>query len=263
MATPNMVITKPTVSSTAGPTWAENLNTALDVIDAHDHSSGKGTQVTPAGININADVEFNDNKATEVKGVSFQTQGSQLTGAANLRTLYVYNGELYYRDASGNQVQLTSGGVIRGIIEGDFAGPGIDASISYADATKTFTFYSDSGVVGHIRMENATIDGSLTFSGAVRPTSSNIVVVSGDVSVGADDYILLVDTSAARVITLPSPATRRVIVIKDKTGSATTNNITVARNAAESIEGVAASKILQTNWGSWTFVSDGTDWLLL
>lgn len=78
----------------------------------------------------------------------------------------------------------------------------------------------------------------------------------------ANDNVVLVDSSGgARNITLPAPTSGRVLKIKDNTGSAATNNITVLPNAAELIDG-AASKVISNNWGSVELVSDGTDWFL-
>lgn len=75
--------------------------------------------------------------------------------------------------------------------------------------------------------------------------------------------IILVDTSAARSIQLPAPSANFMVTIKDAVGSANTNNITVLRNGSEQIEGVAASRVLSANWGSWTFVSNGTNWFMI
>jgi hypothetical protein len=75
--------------------------------------------------------------------------------------------------------------------------------------------------------------------------------------------ILLVDTSAARTINLPTPASGLRFTMKDKTGQAGTNAITLARAGSEKIEGVAANYTLEANWGKWTIVSDGTDWFFI
>lgn len=95
-----------------------------------------------------------------------------------------------------------------------------------------------------------------------RPT---VQAVSGTLNLTTADTnkIFLVSTAAARTINLPAPSAGLRFVIKDSTGQAQTNNITVVRNGSEQIEGVAASKILQTNWGSWTIISDGTNWFLI
>lgn len=73
------------------------------------------------------------------------------------------------------------------------------------------------------------------------------------------DYIILVDTSAARTITpLGSPVTGTVYVIKDSVGSAAANNITVTPSG-KNIDG-AASFVMNTNYQSITIVYNGTEW---
>jgi hypothetical protein len=79
----------------------------------------------------------------------------------------------------------------------------------------------------------------------------------------AADEIILVDTSSARTINLPTPTSSGRITIKDAVGSANTNNITIARNGSESIEGVAANYVIQGDWVSITLVSNGTDWYII
>lgn len=93
--------------------------------------------------------------------------------------------------------------------------------------------------------------------------SSRIVAVSSTpYNIGTTELVIFVDTSVARQINLPNPNTYRKITIKDSTGSTQTNNITIHRFAAESIEGLAADKVLATNWGAWTFSSNGTNWFM-
>jgi len=80
-----------------------------------------------------------------------------------------------------------------------------------------------------------------------------------------DDY-LFVNTSGGPVtLILPNPAlfpTPKVFHVVDTNGTFATNNCTLARFAAESIEGLAANKVLQTAWGGWTVVTNLTDWFL-
>ena len=80
---------------------------------------------------------------------------------------------------------------------------------------------------------------------------------------GVNNTLILVDTSAARTIELPAPSNGTRLIVKDAVGLAASNNITLARDGSEKIEGVAADKVLQTDWGAWTFVSDGTDWYMI
>jgi hypothetical protein len=94
--------------------------------------------------------------------------------------------------------------------------------------------------------------------------SSQTVVTPGSYPyTTANNEIVLVDTSSARTINLPSPTSSARITIKDKVGSANTNNITIARAGSENIEGVASNYALQADWGSITLVSDGTDWFII
>ena len=135
-------ITKSTVSVTPGPTWATNLNTSLDAIDNHDHTSNKGVRITPAAMNINAALEFNGNNALELKQVALENQSSQPTDQS--RSMYAFGGELYYRDPSGNQVQLTSGGSVNA--GGSITNLSSPAAANYVSAQDLFTwFHNQSG----------------------------------------------------------------------------------------------------------------------
>lgn len=128
--------------------------------------------------------------------------------------------------------------------------------------------YSSSGTTSS-RLAIGSSGQVLTVAGGVPTwaTSSAPVIqtiTSNPVLTSADIYkVLLVDTTAARSITLPSPAANFKVTIKDKSGLSATNNITIVRAGSEQIEGVAASKILQSNWGCWSFISDGTNWFMI
>lgn len=65
-------------------------------------------------------------------------------------------------------------------------------------------------------------------------------------------------------ITLPPPASSvgRRIYVSDVAGTFGTNPCTVARNAAESIQGLAANRVLNAPWGSYCFWCDGTNWFM-
>jgi hypothetical protein len=65
--------------------------------------------------------------------------------------------------------------------------------------------------------------------------------------------------------TLPAAAGRRGVhyIVKDITGNLPLAAFTVARAAAESIEGVAANYIYGVAYGALHIVCDGTDWWVL
>jgi len=77
------------------------------------------------------------------------------------------------------------------------------------------------------------------------------------------DYIVFVDTTTAMTINLPAPTAGRILIIKDSTFNAATNNITIVRNGSEKIEGVAASRVLSSNGMSITLTSNGSDWFVI
>lgn len=99
-----------------------------------------------------------------------------------------------------------------------------------------------------------------TAYGNTSPGFLDFVNVTTSPITGVSGKLYLVDTSSARTINLPAPANNAYIIVKDITGSASSNNITIARNGSESIDGVAGNKTLDLDYGGWIIVSDGTDW---
>lgn len=82
--------------------------------------------------------------------------------------------------------------------------------------------------------------------------------VSGDVTLRSGYALCLTNTSAAREITLiEDPQEDDWVVIKDVTGSAGTNNITVSGNGTDTIDG-AASKTISENYGYLALRYDST-----
>jgi hypothetical protein len=90
----------------------------------------------------------------------------------------------------------------------------------------------------------------------------SIVSISSNVTLSANT-INLVSTAAARSLTLPTPASGTQIVVKDSTGSANVNNITIVRAGSEKIDTVAASYVMDEILKSITLVSDGVDWFIV
>lgn len=90
-----------------------------------------------------------------------------------------------------------------------------------------------------------------------------VVAVASSPTTGVSGKTYLVNTSSARTINLPAPAINAYIIVKDISGLAESNNITLHRNASENIDGVAADKTLSINNELCFIVSDGTDWFIL
>lgn len=77
------------------------------------------------------------------------------------------------------------------------------------------------------------------------------------------DYLIgVTSTAAARTITLVPVATAAaglVQIVKDESGGAFTNNITVDGNASELIDG-SLTKVITTNYGALRLYTDGSNW---
>lgn len=136
-----MLLPVPIPTVETGPQYATDLNSCLTTIDSHDHSSGKGTFVTPAGLNINQDLSFVGNNSTNLRSVRFTAQASPISLSSDLGCLYVSGVDLYYNDENGNQIQMTKSGSIAGAV-GTISGLVPPASLSYVSGTQTFVFQS-------------------------------------------------------------------------------------------------------------------------
>ena len=213
-------ISKPAVGTDTGPTWAENLNTSLDAIDGHDHSTNKGIRITPAAINVNADMEFNQNSATELKNVIFD---SSVTAATTAYSVYQASGNLYWRNGSGTAVQITTGSSVNagaGSISGMTS---TDAGVTYADGSKTFNFFTDSGNEDYGKMAHAdlllfkyTNDNSADTDYITIAANSAASGHSGTIYVPSENgTFLTTNTSyAAAVINIATSASNYAINLK-------------------------------------------------
>lgn len=139
--TANMNLVTPVEDSAADAgDWDRLLNDIFDLVDAHDHSSGKGARVPTAGLNINAALPFGGNRATGLAGVDFNDLGAVL--AAGAQEIFSFAGNMYWRNGAGQNVQVTSGATINaaaiGGIVGDYSSIGAEAA--YVDADDRYTF---------------------------------------------------------------------------------------------------------------------------
>jgi hypothetical protein len=207
----SMNLILPVVSQEPGPAWANKVNQALLDIAEHSHTTEDGVKITPAALNINANIPVNGYTLEAVGAVRLTNRVSPLTNPDDLSCVYQIGGDLYWRNAAGTSIQLTSGSSINiasvGTIGGDYGAPGVTASVAYSDSTKTFTFLQ------------ATGSGAKMFSGTI--AIANETPSSNAVSVGAGA------SSAAYSLTLPVAAPGNNTVFSfDNTGVGTFRTIT-------------------------------------
>lgn len=217
--TPNMQLVVPEVLVTTGPQYATQINSALDVVDAHDHSPGKGVRITPSGLNINTDLPFGNNAATGVKAVALQAQTSVLTTGA----VYNKGGNLFYRDGSSNEIQLTSGGALNVSSVGAITGLSSPASASFVSLNSSFVFLNDATTYAKLEIGDV-----LVYSRAGSVGSVNAVTLVADV--GTSAYSLRLPASA--------PLDNQIMRMKSATASqfvdllGTTNQVVVTQNTS-------------------------------
>jgi hypothetical protein len=124
----------------------------------------------------------------------------------------------------------------------------------------------DTTCVEVIQSSTANNSRGITTSGGTNDLQSGLIIkrTATATSMTADihDYLIgVTNTASPRIVTLPSAATisGKEYVVKDESGNAGTNNITVATAGAETIDG-AATATIATNYGSVKVYSDGTNW---
>ena len=78
------------------------------------------------------------------------------------------------------------------------------------------------------------------------------------------DYYVLCNFAGAITLQLPNPSgnSGATFEIFDISGAANTHKITILQFGSENISGLAASYVLQANWGSIEIMTDGTNWYI-
>lgn len=216
--TPNMSLIVPEPLVTTGPTYATQINSTLDVIDAHDHSAGKGVRVTPSGLNINADLPFNQNSATNLKAVVLAPQASVSTNAA----LYNVGGDLFYRRGDGTQVQITTAGGVNVSGVGGITGLTSPASAVYTPASSLFSWLSGASTFA----KQATGDLSIySRSGAIGVVQA--VTMVADVATSAYSlYLPATGPTDNQIMRMTAASASKFVTLQG-----TNNQVTVTHNA--------------------------------
>ena len=121
--------------------WGVVLNTLLGLVEAHDHTVGKGSLVPSAGIGVNADLSFASFAMTATKAVTFTEQlPASVTSYASALFANSVDHNLYWRNSSGTNVQITAGSTLNVSIVGGIGGDysTVAALFSYDDATRRY-----------------------------------------------------------------------------------------------------------------------------
>ncbi len=139
---PNMQMPIPVVENEIGPNYAVDVNNSLIIIDNHTHQPGSGLYITPAAMNINSDLTFQNNRATLLYSLTFTPQTSVIPAVTpDVGALFVSGVDLYYNTINGVSVRITQNGGVVGS-PGTISGLTAPASASYVSANSTFVWQS-------------------------------------------------------------------------------------------------------------------------
>lgn len=162
--------------------------------------------------------------------------------------------------------------LIADIVAGSLVNADINGSAAIA-VSKLAALTADRAVITDgsgflsVSASTATQIGYLSsLTSNVQDQFNNVRAAKGHVSVSSNvtltnNRIHRVDTSSARTLTLPAPSTSIWLTVKDVTGSAQTNPITIS-HATGTIDG-ASSLVIDWNYGSVDIFADTTNFFVV
>ena len=162
----------------------------------------------------------------------------------------------------------TNGGkIIGGKLQGLTSNAGVTANLDNV----TFDASSNPAIAGAGVVTFSNL-GFVNTGNTITTTTQNVNVTNrgaqrtispaGDYTVLGSDEVVFATSSAARAIALnASPSTGQTVTIKDLTGTAGTNNITITP-AAGNIDG-SGTYVITANYGSVTLVYSGSQWFVI
>lgn len=236
--TPNMSLIVPDVG-TSGPAYATQINTAMDVIDAHDHTASKGARIPPSGLNINADLPFNNNDAISLRSTRYVAQTGVLAASDDRNCVSSVNGNLYWNNANGIPVQITAGAGLNfaslGTIGGDYSAAGVTASAIYTNALKTFSWLQSATQYAKVGLADLSIYSTTAGTQAV--------TLKANALTAAYDFTFPVAAPAANTFMRMALGGQGSFIAVNGTA----NQITVTQNTSDMTFSIPSNPVLPGN----------------
>lgn len=247
--------TYPATAGTSGKVLISNgTNIVTSTPTFPNASATAGKYITSDGTNWIASTPTLGNAST-TNAILRSADGTNWTQSS-----WGVDGGLLYGNAGGAVTQnsnLTFNGT--SLIVGTSSGSGnlveVNGSMTNTGAATI------ANAVGSVATIGAASSTSVhTINGGQKWTTITVTNANRTLDTTTKDLLVLLDTGTTQSsITLPPPTNGRIIMIADKGGNASSKNITVLPNSAETVLG-AASFVLKTNYGSIALTSDGTNW---
>jgi hypothetical protein len=181
-----MTLTQPTDHGDSD-VWGAELNANNSLIDAHDHTTGKGVPVPSNALSIVGDIAMATHAFTGLSVVAFTEIAA--AAAAGYVGLFINSADhnLYFRNGSGVNVQITSGATINislvGGIGGDYSS--VNALLSYVDANLDYLFQQEGSPRPWAGIRTADIklyQKAASIANYVRLLSPNALAAAYDVT---------------------------------------------------------------------------------
>lgn len=182
--------TIPTVSTTAGPDYAEQVNACLEEIrDTLD------AKVTPTGFDMDSDLSFESSgtsyAAVDLERTNYENKLVAISAGTYPMSVYVVDGELYYNDNDGNQVQITSGGSLNIAVSGGITGSGYGSSgveVNWAVGDSAYKLKSGASSYAHVWLNDVYLnDGDTNFIRLAAPAITADYTVTFPTAVPASE----------------------------------------------------------------------------
>ena len=246
------------------------------------------TSSLSAGIEVSGSIDINNTDILKVYAESDGAGGIQNTqvvvgkefGTSSNPSLAFGDGDTGFYEISDDKLCVVINGSGNFIFEGEYfyAGGSNNAAIRSTTPGYTTPVFlpsgssdNDTGIGSGANNEVSIIAGGTevtrytqhqfyTKRGIVRNTSS----ISGNHNLKDNEHIIFTDSSGGAItITLPTAQVvdGREIIIKD-TGNAGTNNITIATEGSETIDG-NSTLVLNSDYAHTKLICDGTNWFVI
>ncbi len=216
---------------------------------------GASTEITMAAASGGLSIEAAKAASGAGQNINIIAQAAATGSNANGGAVSITGGSL---DGSGNTGTVSIGAndgtssvlVKHNIVE-------VDGTLVLDDYISSAYLLTDSS--GNVTAGSAA---PILSGGSLTLQTKTVTASSYTIDTSEPDYFILCNRSGAIILTLPTPTAGRSLVIKDISGAAHINNITINPHVAETIDG-SSSFVLNLDYGSIGIQSDGTNWWVI